>query len=58
MHSCLAAQTMCEILCLGSWCHLGLVKDFDLDDVAKMQEVDGEAFALPKGWDAIQKSVA
>jgi hypothetical protein len=51
----LSAQTTHSVLCLGSWCHLGLVKDCDLDDVAKLQELDGEAVALPNGWDAIEK---
>lgn len=48
----LAAQTTRAILCLGTWSKLGFIKDNDILDVAKLQDVEGED-RLDEGWDEI-----
>ncbi|KIM62895.1 hypothetical protein SCLCIDRAFT_118619, partial [Scleroderma citrinum Foug A] len=35
----LSSQSICALLCLGSWSHLGLVKD---EDIRKVVRDDGE----------------
>ena len=46
VHSRLSAQSMCALLCVGSWSLLGLVKDLDVLAVSAMKD-------LEDGWDSI-----
>lgn len=59
-HVCnhLSAQTTQALLCLGDWSLLGLVKDSDVERVARLPDVeesgdeDGD-IEMEEGWDAI-----
>jgi hypothetical protein len=52
----MSAQTTRSLLCLGSWCSLGLVKDADIKASALLGELDGEQsdLEMPSGWDTIE----
>ncbi|KAL4264910.1 Vacuolar processing and transposase activity regulator [Pleurotus pulmonarius] len=55
----LSAQSTRTILCLGQWSLLGMIKDMDVTNVAKMPDVEGEGddsdgeFDPGDGWDKI-----
>ena len=52
----LSAQSTRALLCLGDWSLLGLVKNSDVELVAKMADVDGDSeedVEMEDGWDFI-----
>jgi hypothetical protein len=54
VHDRLSAQTMCALLCLGSWSLIGMVKDEDMLKVAILEDEEGEEeVELDDGWDVI-----
>jgi hypothetical protein len=45
---------MRALLCLGNWSLLGYIKDSDVEAVARMPDVEGDAEEeLEEGWDRI-----
>ena len=54
VQSRLSAQSMRALLCLGSWSLLGYIKDSDVEAIARMPDVEGDAEKeLEEGWDRI-----
>ena len=54
VRSRLSAQSTRALLCLGSWSLLGYIKDSDVEAVARMPNVEGDAEEeLEEGWDRI-----
>lgn len=50
----LSSQSTRALLCLGSWLHVGLVKDSDVIKVASLPDVVAEdAEELAKNWDLV-----
>jgi len=40
-------------MCLGAWSKLGLVKDRDVMEAAKLPDVNGSEAVLDSGWDDV-----
>ena len=40
-------------MCLGAWSRIGLVKDEDVMEAARLPEVDGVEVELDRDWDKI-----
>ena len=53
VHSCLAVQSTCALLCVGLWSSQGLVKDGNIKAALGPDEVSGEEGELALNWDAI-----
>jgi hypothetical protein len=56
LHVCnhLSSQSVRTLLCLGTWCSMGLVNDVDIKKVAVMDDVNGDTNdILPDGWGVI-----
>ncbi len=53
IHNCLAVQSTCTLLCVGTWSLLGLVKDSDIKMSVGKDDIVGEEDDLPKNWDVI-----
>ena len=53
IHNRLPSQSICALMCLGSWSQLGLVRDKDIFTVTTLGEIEGDEEALEEGWDAI-----
>ena len=54
VRSQLSAQSMCALLCLGTWSQLNLVKNGDVKTVSEMRDVKGnDEVELEDGWDCI-----
>jgi len=49
----LSVQSTCMLVCLGAWSKLGLVKDRDMMEAAKLPDVNGSKAVLDSGWDDI-----
>jgi len=44
-------QSTCALLCLGAWSKLGLVKDKDVMQAARLPEVNEGEAELDSNWD-------
>ena len=54
VHNRLSSQSVCALLCLGSWSLMGLIKDVDVKKIVVMDDVNRDVdVVLPDGWDAI-----
>jgi hypothetical protein len=40
-------------MCLGTWSGMGLVKDMDVMEAAKLPDVDGSEAELDSDWDDV-----
>jgi hypothetical protein len=40
-------------MCLGAWSKIGLVKDSDVMEVARLPDVNGTEADLGSGWDDV-----
>jgi hypothetical protein len=49
----LSVQSTCILMCLRAWSKLGLVKDRDVMEAAKLPDVNGSEAILDSGWDDI-----
>jgi hypothetical protein len=49
----LSVQSTRALLCLGAWSRLGLVKDKDVLQAAKLPDVNGHEAPLDSDWDCI-----
>ena len=49
----LSIQSTCASLCLGAWSRIGLVKDDDVMEAARLPEVKGTEAELDEYWDNI-----
>ena len=49
----LSVQSTCASMCLGAWSRIGLVKDDDVMEAARLPEVDGSEAELDRDWDKI-----
>ena len=53
VRSRLSVQSTRALLCLGAWSRLGLVKDKDILQAAKLPEIDGCEAELEEDWDCV-----
>ena len=49
----LSVQSTRALLCLGAWSKMGLVKNSDILQVAKLPDVKGHEARLDSDWDCI-----
>ncbi len=49
----LSVQSTRALLCLGAWSRMGLVKDKDILQAARLPEIDGCEAELADDWDCI-----
>ena len=49
----LSVQSTCVLMCLGAWSRMGMVKDKDVMEAAKLPEVKEIEDELEHGWDDI-----
>ena len=51
----LSVQSTRASMCLGAWSRMGLVKDKDLLEAAKLPDVEGSEDELDSDWDDVFK---
>lgn len=49
----LSVQSTRALMCLGAWSKMGLVKDKDVMEAARLPDVKGSEAELDSGWDDI-----
>ncbi len=53
VRNALSVQSTRALMCLGAWSKLGLVKDRDVMEAAKLPDVNGSEAVLDSGWDDV-----
>jgi len=53
VRSRLSVQSTRALLCLGAWSRMGLVKDKDILQAARLPEIDGCEAELEDDWDCV-----
>ena len=49
----LSVQSTRALMCLGAWSRMGLVKDKDVMEAARLPDVKGSEAELDSGWDNV-----
>ena len=53
IHNGLSIQSSHALMCLSAWSRIGLVKDDDVMEAARLPEVNGVEVELDRDWDKI-----
>ena len=53
VQNALSVQSTCALMCLRAWSKIGLVKDSDTTEAAKLPDVNGSESDLDSGWNDV-----
>ena len=53
VQNALSVQSTHTLMCLRAWSKIGLVKDSDMMEAAKLPDVNGSEADLDSGWDDV-----